>query len=692
MELVKEKEYAFRERLLKLYEEGALVNDREKELGEISFAGGVTFTGVSGEVLTKATAEFKEFLRVEGNVIENTENAIEINFISDATTLGEFAEFKGRVISVEEGKVTINAFDERGSAQALYDIEKMLKNGSSLYLTKGEYKNKPAFSPRMVHSAYGLDIFPDNYLLNLVKQGVDSIILFCSGVNKNRLGDFDFNDVIDRAKSYGLDTYAYSHFSNFVSPFAENAEEIFDSVYTEFFKAHNGFKGMIFVGESVEFPSRDKNVEPISWHDRNVKASVEDSPKPLPGWWPCEDYPDWLNLVKKSIRKAKPDAEIIFWTYNWGYVNKEARIRLIENLPTDISLLVTFEMFERFKLGKNRYLGCDYSLSVVGPGKYFISEAEAAKKRGIKLYTMSNTGGRTWDFGILPTEPMPEQWKERYEAILKCKEDYNLKGLMECHHYGFTPSFINRFEYYAFTITEGKQNYNTEQMLLTALKEYFGENAVQVREALKGMSEVIKNYPPTDEMQYGPMRIGTAYPMCLVKDMKPQEEPDLMFGLSICFNTLAPWDIGRYTPFSLRIRNEIKLLKANVKRVKKVITLLDAIQNPNEELLRLINTVKYIKCMFITCVNSYEFFIEKHKLSIVGNLAGLKKITANIRKIAQEEIANAEESVEYAEKDSAIGYEPSMGYVASPDRIRWKIKQVKYMLNCELSNYEKNLT
>ena len=38
---------------------------------------------------------------------------------------------------------------------------------------------------------------------------------------------------------------------------------------------------------------------------------------------------------------------------------------------------------------------------------YFKSEAEAAAKRGIRFYSMTNTGGVTWDFGVIPYEPFP---------------------------------------------------------------------------------------------------------------------------------------------------------------------------------------------------------------------------------------------------------------------------------------------
>ena len=348
-------------------------------------------------------------------------------------------------------------------------------------------------------------------------------------------------------------------------------------------------------------------------------------------------------------------------------------------------------MFEKYKLGRTQVMGCDYSLAVAGPGKYFISEAEAAKKRGIKLYAMSNSGGRTWDFGMLPVEYVPEQWKKRYDAMLKCREDYNLKGVMECHHYGFTPSFISRFEYYAFTITDDKRNYDTDSCLLIAMKERFGENAEKVREVMRKMTAVIETYPPTDEMQYGPMRIGTAYPLCLNENLKPKEEENLLFGLKICFNTLHPLDLGRFAPFSMRVRSDIKLHKENIKRISKIISELEEISNPNVELLRLINTIKYMKCMFATCKNAYEFYIERHKLMIAETKREINKTTSKIRRIAQNEIENAKESIEYAEKDSSIGYEPSMGYVASPKRIAWKIKQVNRMLKAELSVYERNL-
>ena len=69
---------------------------------------------------------------------------------------------------------------------------------------------------------------------------------------------------------------------------------------------------------------------------------------------------------------------------------------------------------------------------------------KVAKERGIKLYAMTNTGGRTWDLGTCPYFPFPNQWAKRFDEVNKARKNFGLTGLMESHHYGFVPSFISR--------------------------------------------------------------------------------------------------------------------------------------------------------------------------------------------------------------------------------------------------------
>ena len=656
----------------------------EKDLGLYN---GVFFSGAEGKILGHAKDDFIDFLQVSCG-IENAlnKNGVEIS-INIGGELADMNSYKGRVINVLNDKIVINAFDERGASCALFDLEELMVREKSPILKIGQYKNKPLFSPRMVHSSLGQDEFPEGYLLRLLKEGIDTIIIFVRGINQGANDDKDINQMIATAEEYGLDTYAYSYLKNFNHPSAENAEEIYDKIYGDFFRAHPGFKGMIFVGESIEFPSKDDRVTCRHYYEMN-EDNLPDS-KLSPGWFPCKDYPEWLNLVKKSIRNVKPDADIVFWTYNWGWAPKKERIELLNSLPTDISLLVTFEMFQKYKIGKITEQGCDYSLVLPNAGDYFLSEAAVAKERGIRLYSQCNTGGRTWDFGVIPVEPFPYRWKTRYDSINACREKYNLSGLMECHHYGFTPSFISRLAKYCFEsggdLIGGK---SSDEYVNTILKDYFGTDDERIRKAFKLISDSMDYYPPTDEMQYGPMRISTAYPLNLNRNCTPPVWSEKE-RLGICTTMYKGMDSIRcgFTPHCVRIRPEIKMLKKAVKMIEKGTEILKSLEKPTEYLKKTINLLEYMICSFYTAINVKEFYILKSKLQIAKTPRACYKLINQIKQVGEREILNAKKSIAFAERDSHLGFESSMGYQGDRRHIEWKIKQVRYMMDVELKVY-----
>ena len=189
----------------------------------------------------------------------------------------------------------------------------------------------PFFSPRMVHSALGLDMYPDGYLSRLAHSGVDAILISVRGVNDTHGGYIDFNELCNRAATYGIEVYAYSQMKSELHPKDENAENYYEKRYGEIFKNCPSLAGIILVGESIMFPSKDPNTS----GKIDFIAQPHDIPsdKPNPGWWPCSDYPELVEIIKKSVRKYAPKAEIVFWTYNWGYAPEEERIRLIKTLP-----------------------------------------------------------------------------------------------------------------------------------------------------------------------------------------------------------------------------------------------------------------------------------------------------------------------------------------------------------------------
>ena len=82
----------------------------------------------------------------------------------------------------------------------------------------GEECRKPLFSPRMVHSGYGLDMFPDAHLNAIAHTGMDAILVFTKDANITPQGYLDFNELIYRAAAYGIDVYAYSYLKSLKHP------------------------------------------------------------------------------------------------------------------------------------------------------------------------------------------------------------------------------------------------------------------------------------------------------------------------------------------------------------------------------------------------------------------------------------------------------------------------------------------
>lgn len=691
--LKKEQNYDFRKAMCQMHKRivrktGDVCADNEFELPLDS----KIYLGYESDVTKIAVKDFIAYLKtafgIRASLTEDKSAAV-LSLCIGKEGLGDANGYMGRKFDVTSSGISVTAFDERGIAQALYSLEEKMNTRRAPIVKCGILEERPKFSPRMIHSGYGIDEFPDEYLSACAHHGYDAILLFVKDATHSAHGECDFNDIVTRAKKYGIDSYAYSYLKNFNHPSAEGAKEIFDDIYGTVFREIKGLRGMVFVGESIEFPSKDPRVTPRRRTDL-PEDGIPDG-RISPGWWPCSDYPEWLSLVRDSIRAVSPDADVVFWTYNWGYVEAEHRLALIEKLPTDISLLVTFDMFDKYHIGGGVGQIMDYTISHTGPGYYFLTEAEAAKRRGIRLYSMVNTAGRTWDYGVAPYEPFPYQWNARHEKMLEAREKFGLVGLMESHHFGFTPSFITRIAKNNFTVGGVPFEEKMEQIA----REFAGDEYETFLRGIKLISDSITYYVPSDENQYGPFRVGPAYPFCLIRDLKLPDLPGAHFGNRIYYTfATSPQNLdywGKHTAFSIRIKGEIEETLKVKKLLSDGLRVLKSIKKKNHELEKLINLVAFlIKCC-VTAVNAKKFYVLKHKLLTAESKERLAAVIREIERLGEAEIKNAESTIPIVERDSAIGFEPSMLYQCDRRGLEWKIKHTRYMLKSELDYYRESL-
>lgn len=686
-----EKNYEFRQKLLKIHQENVRDESLVPAQNELEIKDGfvVDISEAEGEVVLTAAKDFQDYMLTSMGVsvlIAKKAVTLGAGFIRvcinpDEKELGFANGYMGFKLCVTED-IHIIAHDERGVAQAFYHLEDLMSLRRAPYLACTTTRRKAMFSPRMVHSGYGLDQFPDSHLRDIAHAGMDAIMVFTEATNTTPCGFLDFNELIYRAAKYGIEVYAYSYLKSEKHPDDEGAEDYYDSTYGKLFAACPGLKGVILVGESVAFPSRDPHT---SGTIESASSDGIPNTKIHPGWWPCEDYPAWLNLLKKVIYKHNQKADIVFWSYNWGWAPEKDRVKLIRSLPKDISLLVTYEMHEVYEENSVKERTSDYTLSRALPGKYFLSEAKAAKESGVRLYAMTNTGGLTWDFGMIPYEPFPQQWKKRYDSMISCREEFGLCGLMESHHYGFFPSFISAFAKESFTETEQ----NGKNILQEILGEFYGkENATTVEKALSFWSEGICHYHAVAADQYGPFRIGPAYPLCLNRRLVPPDSGYAHFGAKIVEPKYDPFIWLDYSEISIpqiRIHYEIEELKKMEACMKKGIDVLTGILTGDDALEELLDLGRYIACCVRTAIHVKKFVVAKAQLDAALKPEDMKTQIDKMEKTAKDEIENARAAIPLVQKNSRLGWEPSMEYLGDEDHILWKIRQVEYMLENELS-------
>ena len=688
-----EQNYDFRKELLTIHEANVRDFERKPLAEEFFFADDakVLIAPNAPEVIAVAAEDFCDYLSVsmgvKASVITEGKGDVTVRLAKDAgVDLGEFAAYKGFRIETGKDGIVITAHDDRGAGQALFYLEDLMTFAHAPVIAYGTIEKRAMYTPQMVHSAYGMDEFPDEYLARVAHEGRDAILVFTKGANQANDFPLDFNDLIRRAARYGIEVYAYSKMKSKKHPDDEDAEAYYEETYGKLFRECPGIKGVTLVGESVGLPR--SNQEGVG------KLMVDGIPTGIntPATFPCMDYVKYLRLLQKVIYKYKPDADIVFWSYNWGQQPTKDRVALINALPEGITLLATFEMGEIVEREGVLVKSADYSLSFEGPGFYFRTEAEAAKKRGIRMYSMTNSGGRTWDFGCAPYEPMADSWIRRYDAMKYAHDELDLSGIMECHHYGFYPSIISKLSKHLFMIPTP----NAEEVLAMILaSEYGKENAVTVREALFDYSEALRHYTPTDADQYGAFRIGPTQPLHLLQILHIPFDEGASYGHS---NWIAQYldihhkmTLRRQTPQAIRHPAEIRSLEKMLAFMEKGTAKLEAIENPNEKLVRLAGLGHFLTNVVKTGLAAKKMYALRLKLLAESDPVRYGELLDEVKELQLAEKENVLDTIPLVEADSSLGFEPSMLYLTDKRHLEWKLRQIDFVLDVEMKEMREGL-
>lgn len=596
--------------------------------------------------------------------------------------LGKFGSFR---LEAKPGLVTLTGNDASGIRRAGARLEDLLNRREAPFLKTFSETRTPLISPRIVHSAWGIELFPDTQLNAIIHAGFDAIAVFCTAHNRTNIGTLDFNDLIRRAANYGIKVYLFSYLPAYKHPDDPDAEQFFDSIYGDLIRHYPDVAGLMLVGESAQFPSKD----PATNGKRFSEAITDGIPdvKPSPGWYPCCDYPAWLTRVRDAVRKVKPDLHIIFNTYNWGWTPAELRREFLRNLPEGITVQVTFDIFSQRKMFNLTEPVMDYSITAADPGYYFTSECQIAAEFGIPLISTANTAGTTWDFGDIPYVPVPQRWARRFRNLDETRRTCNLSAFYDCHHYGWWPSAITQL---------GKAYFTSPQCDLDAelddiARNLAGNGAEKLLKAWDKWSQAFDYLPASNEDQYGPLRVGPSYPLIfqpnITRTMSPKEikfpcDPNAHFGSCIIFTLYQPYENINQPPASLRFPLELRGLEEfdrlwaeGQELYRQAIAL--APDRKREALEREYNLGDFIRHAARTCFHTKKWWGLNHRLQNVASTAEGLGLLDEIEQILDREAQNARETIPLVEADSRLGWEPSMEYVCDRWHLEWKLRQLE---------------
>lgn len=219
-------------------------------------------------------------------------------------------------------------------------------------------------------------------------------------------------------------------------------------------------------------------------------------------------------------------------------------------------------------------------------------------------------------------------------------------------------------------------------------------------QAWQKLSEAITYYPCCDEDQYGPFRIGPAYPLVFMRDVQIPTVPYAHFGGNkICFTnygcdylysiTSAYKTVGmpsQRIPGELRcLEHMLGLMQQGREQLEAILPQLSGVRK--EDCRTLCNQLHFMEHCIVTTMHVKQFAIRKWKLRAEQDVPTMQKLLEEMIEIGKKEIENAEQTIPFVEADSRLGWEPSMEYIGDARHIRWKIRQVSQVIEQELPEY-----
>ena len=620
---------------------------------------------------------------------------------------GETPCFEAYAVDVRENECVVTAADTEGVRRALIWIEDELRRREGAFLPLGRIEKKPFlrtritrcfFSPINRPPKYGdeltddIDYYPEEYLNRLMHDGANAVFIY------TRFSDLIYsslrpeygkgsdarieklNRVIDKLARYGIKVFIFA-----IEPMSFTAEEaekypeakggrVYEERYT--FCTQTEF-GKAFCEEAgrrlFERAPGIAGFLCCTYGERSTGCSATYiSPYKCPR---CGDehYGRMLarevDVLMSGMKQAKPEAELVSWTYGHREWTFDEVREYIEHLPEGVCAQQNFDdMGYEDQLGRER-LAVDYWLSYVGPSEFFRITAEAAAKHGKPLFAKVQVCC-SHEIASVPYIPVPGILYKKYAGM----HELGVVGVTQCWYFGNYPSLMSK----AAGELAFEENFDDEDAFLRRLAGiYWGNSrAESVVRAWKLFEKSYRNYPMNVMFSYyGPMHDGPVWKLWL----EPKN-----FSLPRSWQSLDPIDgdrIGECLVGGHTLEEGAELARrmslywnAGLRELESQIPD-DADQN--EEL----SVARAIGLIFESGSNILEFYRLRDQLG--HNIRPRVTLDA-MRMLVEAEIGISRALSRLCVQDGRLGYHSEAeGYKFFPEKLDERIEQLEELLETE---------
>ena len=667
------------------------------------------------------------------------------------TILSDDLEGEAFRLEISKGGCRIVAGDVEGIRRGIFHLEDEMLSLRSALLPLGKIERQPFVKRRISRCVYGpikrppsmrdelmdsVDYYPDQYLNRLAHEGVNGLWItvdfrdlvstkFTPEAGKDSKRRLDkLRRTVAQCLRYGIRTYIFTieprawgnmppyyhdidvldHYpemggtrsGNIVwfCPISKTSQEYLYQAVNGIFREVPGLGGMI----NISYNERETTC--INEVDENAQLEGQiNCPR-------CKDKQPWeiihasLTAMEKGMHDADPDAELISWLYmgvgnyaDWVY-------DIAAHTPEGVILQLQFETgVTRTEFGK-KLVGGDYWLSTPGPSQAFERQAVTARENETTVSAKLQTGN-SHEVASIPYVPVPSMVYRKLSAMHRLGVSHAMLGWYFGNYPGPMIKSSGMLSFEPFPENE-------VDFLNKLASVYWKEDDVPaVVDAWKKLAEGYGNYPLQNKLgYYGPMHDGPVWPL-LLKPLDAPLSPTWQIGSSA---SLKPWPpsgdrIGECL-FAGGIRidrslNNVLTLEETVELCRRMstiwnegVSILEKLEpdyrNEPERVLE-IGVAKALLIQFRSGYNILHFYQLREEMLRMEGRERLD-ILEQMGTIIKEELEGDEQLIRLCEADSRLGFHSEAeGYKYFPEKIRWRMKQLRNVLNNDVPYIRKQI-